>query len=278
MNIDSHQHFWRYNPNEYGWITEKMKVLQRDYLPADLEREMKLSGFDGSIAVQACHSIEETQWLLELADVYPFIKGVVGWVNLRSPDLDRRLSLFMSNNKFVGVRHIVQDEPNDEFLLRQDFINGIRRLQYYGLVYDIVIYPKQLPAAVRLAAEFPDMHFVLDHCAKPFIRNKVSSPWREDIRELAKCPNVFCKASGLVTEANWEQWEFNDFIPYLDIIFEAFGTERVMIGSDWPVCTLAGTYEDTMALVLQYIGKYSQDEQDLILGENAAVAYHIAPE
>ena len=276
MRIDSHQHFWRYNPEEYGWITEQLKVLRRNFLPGDIKQEMKWCDFEGSIAVQARQSIEETKWLLELADAYPFIKGVVGWADLRSPDLDKQLSMFALNKKLVGVRHIVQDEPDNEFLIRQDFINGIKRVQYYGLAYDIVIYPKQLRAAERLAVQFPDMRFVLDHCAKPFIKNKTRSPWGEDIRELAKCPNVFCKVSGMVTEADWKKWEYNDFIPYLDVVFEAFGTERVMIGSDWPVCTLAGTYQDVLSIVLKYISQYSQEEQDLILGKNAANAYHLS--
>jgi L-fuconolactonase len=275
MKIDSHQHFWKYNTAEFGWINDNMSVIRRDFLPSDLQRELQSLGFDGSIAVQARQSLEETRWLLELADANAFIKGVVGWVDLRSSDVEQQLSSFSKNNKFVGVRHIVQDEPDDRFLLRADFLNGLRCLQRHDLTYDILIYPKHLPVAIKLVEQFPEMRFVLDHIAKPFIKKKIISPWKEEIGELANFSNVFCKVSGMVTEADWQNWKQEDFIPYLDAVFEVFGVDRILIGSDWPVCTLAGNYQKVMSIVIQYIEKMSDEGKAAILGGNAMRAYNI---
>jgi L-fuconolactonase len=252
-----------------------MKILKRDFLPDDFSTELVRAGFHGSIAVQARQSMEETQWLLELASAHPFIKGVVGWVDLRSPDIERQLTKVSLNSKFVGVRHIVQDEPDDNFMLRPDFMKGIEVLQTLDLTYDILVYPKQLHTAVHLAARFPDMRFVLDHIAKPLIKNKIISPWKEDIKELAQCPNVFCKLSGMVTEADWAGWKHDDFLPYLDVVFEEFTPGRLMIGSDWPVCTLAGNYENVLGIVLKSIKNFSQEEQAMVLGENAITVYKL---
>ncbi len=273
MRIDSHQHFWRYQAPSYSWITERMRILQRDYLPAELEPLLRAGGFDGSIAVQACQSVEDTAFLLELARRHAFIKGVVGWVDLCSDRLDEELARFAADPGLVGVRHIVHDEPDDDFMLRADFRRGISRLRTFDLTYDLLLFPRHIPRAVRLAEEFPEQPFVLDHIAKPVIRDGQFSPWREDLRTLAAFPNVTCKLSGLVTEARWDSWRPEDIHPYLDIVVEAFGPSRLMIGSDWPVCLLAGDYRRVMDVVVGYVERLSKDERRGILGENAARVY-----
>ncbi len=273
MRIDSHQHFWRYQAPSYSWITERMRILQRDYLPAELEPLLRAGGFDGCIAVQACQSVEDTAFLLELARRHAFIKGVVGWVDLCSDRLDEELARFAADPGLVGVRHIVHDEPDDDFMLRADFRRGISRLRTFDLTYDLLLFPRHIPRAVRLAEEFPEQPFVLDHIAKPVIRDGQFSPWREDLRTLAAFPNVTCKLSGLVTEARWDSWRPEDIHPYLDIVVEAFGPSRLMIGSDWPVCLLAGDYRRVMDVVVGYVERLSKDERRGILGENAARVY-----
>jgi L-fuconolactonase len=275
MKIDSHQHFWKFAAEEFAWINDNMSVLRRDFLPPDLEKELQSIGFNGSIAVQARQSLEETRWLLELADDNAFIKGVVGWVDLRSSDVEQQLSEFSKNKKFVGVRHILQDEADDTFMIQPAFINGLQWLQKYDLTYDILIYPKHLSVAIKLVEQFSKMRFVLDHLAKPFIKKKIISPWKEEVAELAKFPNVFCKVSGMVTEADWQNWKHEDFIPYLDIVFEAFGVKRILIGSDWPVCTVGGNYQKVMSIVIGYIEKLSDEEKAAILGGNAVKAYNL---
>ena len=275
MRWDAHQHFWQYDPVEYGWINDKMGILKRDFLPRDLEPLLSAEGFDGSIAVQARQSLEETRWLLELAEQNTIIKGVVGWVDLCSPALDAQLEEFGRNPRLVGLRHVVQDEPDDEFMLRPDFRRGIARLGDYGLKYDVLIYPKHLPSALKLVREFSDQQFVLDHIAKPLIADGVLEPWKSNIRELATCDNITCKLSGMVTEARWQQWHADDFRAYLDTVLEAFGPQRLMIGSDWPVCTLSASYSSTMGLVKNYIAHLSAKEQGAILGGNCAAFYEV---
>lgn len=273
--IDAHQHFWRYNPAEHGWMTDEMAAIRRDFLPQDLKPLLEGMGFEGCVAVQARQNLEETRWLLELAEQHEFIRGVVGWVDLRSPSLDRQLEGLAGQNKLVGVRHVVQDELDDDFMLREEFRRGIARLPEYGLAYDVLIYPRQLKAAVGLVGLFPEQRFVLDHIAKPGIAEGCLEPWKTEMRELARSPNVYCKLSGMVTEARWGEWREDDFRPYLDVVFEAFGPERLMIGSDWPVCTLSASYEGAMGIVLGYIAQYSKAEQDGILGGNCARFYKL---
>lgn len=273
MRIDAHQHFWIYNREEYSWISDSMKVLRNDFLPADLLPLLKQSDFDGSIAVQARQSLEETRWLLKLAGEYDFIKGVVGWVDLCSVEAESQISEFAADPKLVGVRHVLQDEPDDLFMLKDSFLKGISLLKKFNLVYELLIYPRQLPYAERLVRKFPDQKFVLDHIAKPLIRDKILSPWKEGIHELAMQPNVFCKLSGMVTEASWKGWSRSDFDPYLDVVFDSFSPSRLMIGSDWPVCTLASGYKDTLQIVIDYIHSKSPGDMELILGRNAERIY-----
>lgn len=254
-----------------------MEVLRRDYLPDELRPLLKGIGFDGAIVVQARQIVEETEWLLQLADEYDFIKGVVGWVDLRSPELRGQLERHARHPKLAGVRHVVHDEPDDRFMLLPEFRRGIAQLREFGLTYDLLLFPKHLPIAVDLVAEFPGQPFVLDHIAKPAIRDGQDSPWREDLTRLAEFPNVLCKLSGMVTEARWKQWQPEDFHRYLDIVIEAFGTERVMIGSDWPVCTLSGDLASTMRIVIEYAQQFSVEVQDQILGGNCARFYGINP-
>jgi len=270
MHIDAHQHFWRYESKEYRWIDDSMAALRRDFFPADLKPELERSGFQGCVAVQARSTLEETRWLLDLAEQAPFILGVVGWVDLRSPRLRSELEPFMGRAKLVGVRHVVQDEPDERFLLQPDFLRGIAALEEFDLAYDILIYTKHLPVAAEFVKRFPRQRFVLDHLAKPPIKSGALEPWTRDIRVLAGFPNVYCKVSGMVTEADWRAQKPADMRPYLDVVFDCFGASRLMIGSDWPVCTVAGTYSRVMDLVKNYVGKRSAEEKDAVLGGNAA--------
>jgi len=272
MRIDSHQHFWRFNPADYGWIKSDWPI-RRDFLPVDLEEQLRARNLDGCVAVQARQSLEESRWLLELAERASIIRGVVGWVDLCSPDAAKALEEFATRSKFVGVRHVVQDEPDDRFVLREDFQRGLGMLHPFGLTYDLLIFPGQLPAAIALAERFPEQPFVLDHLAKPRIKDRALSPWREQIRQLAKLPKVSCKVSGLVTEADWQNWRAEDFKPYLDIAFEAFGSDRLMFGSDWPVCLLAGSYESVFELVQNYVGRLGTDTGEKFFGGNAVKFY-----
>jgi len=241
VRIDSHVHFWRYSPEAYPWIDDTMSLLKRDYLPPELEPLMRAAGFDACIAVQATHTIEETEWLLSLAGEYPFIAGVVGWVDLRSPTVERELERLAAHPKAVGIRHIAQSEP-DDFLLHPDFQRGIAQLERFDLAYDLLVYTRQLPAATKLVRRFPRQRFVLDHAGKPEVRARKLEPWATHLRELARSDNVACKLSGLATEADWRSWTPEDLEPFANVTFEAFGSDRVLLGSDWPVCTLAGEY------------------------------------
>jgi L-fuconolactonase len=275
MKIDSHQHFWNYNASEYGWISNEMAILQKDYLPEHLNIELSSMGFNGSIAVQARQSLEETQWLLNLAEQNNIIKGVVAWVDLCSHKIEEQLKQFSKHPKLVGVRHVIHDEENIDFMLRHVFLNGISMLKNFGLTYDILIFPKHLPNTIQFVSQFPEQVFVIDHIAKPFIKDKKVLPWKEEIEKLAEFKNVYCKLSGMVTEANIKNWKPEDFIPYLDVVFSAFGPDRLMIGSDWPVCKLAGAYSEVMNVVVNYIEKYSEKDKNNILGGNAIKAYRL---
>jgi len=275
MHIDAHQHFWIYDQREYGWIDDSMAALRRDFLPADLKSELEGNGFQGCVAVQARQRLEETRWLLELADRAPFILGVVGWVDLRSARLRFELESFAKKPKLVGMRHIVQSEPDERFLLQPDFLRGIAMLEEFDLAYDILIHTRHLRVAAEFVGRFPSQRFVLDHMAKPPIKSGPVDAWARGIRELAAFPNVCCKVSGLVTEADWQAWKPEDLRPYLDVAFESFGASRLMIGSDWPVCTVAGPYARVMDVVKDYLGKYPAEEREGVLGGNAAAFWRL---
>ena len=273
--IDSHQHFWVFDPVRDNWINDEMLVLKNDFLPAQLLPVLQKNGIDGCVAVQASQTDDETVFLLELAAENPFIKGVVGWIDLKADDIEEQLEAYGQYNLLKGFRHILQSEPDKQYMLQPAFQNGIAALQKYGYTYDILIYPEHLPYAAQLVSGFPDQKFVLDHMAKPPIKTKEIEDWQNDIESLAKHQNVYCKISGLLTEANWAHWEVADFTPYLDVVLNAFGTNRIMFGSDWPVCLLAGAYKGTMQVMHNFIEKLSAIEQELFFGGNAVSFYNL---
>ena len=276
MRIDAHQHFWQYSAEEYGWINNSMKKLKKDFLPEDLYPLIIDLEINGTIVVQARQTLEETQWLLQLSNQYDYIKGVVGWVDLCNKNLPIQLEQFTKHSKFIGVRHVIHDESDDNFMLRRDFMNGMHELSHYDLSFDILIFPKHLQVTLDFVERFSDQRFVLDHLGKPFIRDRVLNPWKEKIRQLAEFPHVYCKLSGMITEADWFNWKSIDFLPYLDTVFEYFGTKRLLMGSDWPVCTLAGTYYQVYDIVLEYLKPFSNEERAGILGNNALSFYKIS--
>lgn len=269
MYIDAHQHFWLYNSTEYAWLDDSMAALRRNFLPADLEPELCAQGFGGSVVVQTRQTLEETRWLLEIAEQNESVLGVVGWADLRSTDIRSRLRALTANRKLVGLRHIVQSEPDDRFLLQPDFLRGVSALEEFDLAYDILIYTKHLPVAIEFVQRFPRQRFVLDHLAKPPIKSGEIDLWAKGIRELAGFPHVFCKLSGLVTEADWQHWTPAHIRPYLDVAFQSFGAERLMIGSDWPVCLVAASYTRVVDIVKDYIRDLPPESQAAVLGGNA---------
>lgn len=273
--IDSHQHFWKYNPLRDAWITEDLKVIQRDFLPEDLLPLLQENDIDGCIAVQADQSEEETNFLLELATDNDFIKGVVGWIDLRNPDLKSRLDYFSQFKKLKGFRHIVQGESDENFLLREDFSKGIAQLEKYNFTYDILILPKHLAVACEFVKKFPIQKFVIDHLAKANCKQTDFKDWEKGIREIATCPNVYCKVSGLVTEADWNNWTEADFTYCLNVVTEAFGINRLLFGSDWPVCLLAANYAQTLEIVTNYYSKFSESNQEQFWSGNAIEFYNI---
>lgn len=275
MQIDSHQHFWTYRPAEYPWISEDMALLRRNFHPADLDASAQTCGIDASIAVQARQCLEETQSLLDWAEQGNRIAGVVGWLDLRSDRLESQLQTFAARRKLVGLRHVLQDEPDEAFALQPAFIRGLSLLDPFGLAYDILIYPKHLPVAIQLAAALPRQRFVLDHLAKPSVKTGSLSPWREQLIELGRARNVYCKLSGLVTEAAWKQWTASQFQPYLETALEAFGEDRLMFGSDWPVCLVSASYRQVFDLVDQFLRRLPESARKKILGENAARFYRL---
>lgn len=276
MRIDSHQHFWKYNPVRDQWITDEMAVIRRHFLPEDLLPELHANSIDGCIVVQADQSAAETKFLLDLANCNSFIRGVVGWIDLRADNVADCMALLSQNEKLRGFRHIVQAEPDDRFMLQRAFLRGIGGLRRFGFTYDILVYPRQLSAAIELVARFPNQPFVIDHIAKPEIKAKRTLPWAQQMREIAGNRNVYCKASGLITEADWTNWKPDDFRPYLDTVFESFGANRVMFGSDWPVCLLAGSYSHVVQLIADYTKSFSAEDKEKIFGLNAARFYGIA--
>lgn len=273
--VDSHFHLWRYSPAEYGWISKDMQPLRRDFLPAELQQEMRGADVECAVAVQARQTLEETAWLLALAREFPFIAGVVGWASLTNPDFPKRLEVLAADPRLKGLRNVLQDEPDDTYMLRDDFQRGMAALQGTGLVYDILVFERQLPFAVQLADRNPNQVFVMDHLAKPKIRSGEISPWREQMQELARRPNVFCKLSGMVTEADWRRWSTEELRPYVEIALECFGSERLMAGSDWPVCTLACNYRRWWRTLRELVSTLTPGEQQNVLGGNAARVYRL---
>lgn len=274
MTIDTHVHFWKYDKKRDDWITEEMKILRKDYLPEHLITNLRRNGVDGCVAVQAGQSEYETHFLVELSRSHPEINGVVGWVDLQNRNVEERLKFFSQYPVIKGWRHIVQSEP-DDYLLREDFNQGISALEAFGYTYDILIYHHQLKAALKFVTKFPDQPFVIDHCAKPDIRDKQIDEWKALIEELARQPNVCCKLSGLFTETHWKQWSPADFYPYLDVVFNAFGTDRLMYGSDWPVMLLSGMYVQWKSLLEKYMENFSEEDREKVFGVNAIRFYNI---
>ncbi len=273
MNIDSHHHLWHYSLEEYEWINPQ-SVLAQDYTPDDLRPALEENDVGGTVFVQARASLRESRWQNEVAEQTDYIKGVVGWVDLMALDVEEEIEVLAERPKFVGVRPMLQDLADDEFMLREEFRRGLSTLARHNLTFDLLIRPRHLLAAQRLVSHFPEQAFVLDHIAKPFIAEQVLEPWATHIGRLATCPNVYCKVSGMITEAG-ESWAASDFTPYLDVVFEAFGTDRLMFGSDWPVCLLAGSYGQTAEVVREYVEKLSATEQAAVMGGNAARFYNL---
>jgi L-fuconolactonase len=271
--IDAHHHLWRYRKEEYGWIGPGMEALARDFLPRDLQEEMPACGIDGSVAVQASQSLEETDWLLEMAREANFIRGVIGWAPIASAEFPGVLERWRGNLLLKGLRHIVQDEADDDFINRKDFNAGISALAGSKLIYDILIYERHLPTTIKFVDRHPNQTFVLDHIAKPRIKDRMLEPWRRNVFELARRANVFCKLSGMVTEANWTNWANGDLQPYIDAVLEAFGPSRLMVGSDWPVCLLACTYRKWFEVLGDLLKELSGAEQELIFGGVATKIY-----
>ena len=275
MKVDSHHHLWKYDPKEYGWMNDSMKAIRRDFLPQDLKREIDAVGIEAVVSVQARQTVEETTWLLGLAAANPFIRGVAGWAPLVNRKVADVLEPLAGNPKLKSVRHVIQDEPDNNFILRDDFNAGVNALSHFNLVYDILIFERHLPQTIRFVDLHPNQMFVLDHIAKPRIKDHVVSPWRENMIQLAKRENVYCKLSGMVTEADHQHWTPHDLDPYFDTALEAFGPRRLMFGSDWPVCLLATTYSAWFNLVSKKIARLSAAERDRILGGTAVEAYKL---
>jgi len=275
QRIDAHQHFWKFDPVRDAWIDDTMRVIQRDFYPTDLKPLLEQHGFDGCISVQADQSQAENDFLLSLANQYDFIEGIVGWVDLQDDNIEERLAQLSQFPKLKGFRHVLQSEPQRDFMLRPAFQRGIGALQLFDFAYDVLIYPDQLNFTRLLIESFPAQRFVIDHLAKPYIKNKNIEGWKRDITSLAKYDHVYCKVSGMVTEAAWKDWEKADFRPYLDVILQGFGTSRLMFGSDWPVCTVAGTYTEVVDIVQDYFSGFSIEEQNALYGGTASKFYNL---
>ncbi len=275
QKIDAHQHFWHYHPVSHSWINDAMAVLKNDFMPSDIEPILKKNGIDGCISVQAEQSEAETEFLLSLANQHSFIKGVVGWVDLASDNIEDRLAYYSQFSKIKGFRHILQDEKDRAFMLTPAFKNGISKLKKFDFSYDILIHEDQLKYTLDFVQAFPDQRFVIDHIAKPQIKNQKIVDWKSQLAAIAKHENVCCKVSGMVTEADWTEWVISDFKPYLDVVFESFGTKRVMYGSDWPVCLLAANYEQMKEVADNYIQQLSENEQRLFYADNAINFYQL---
>jgi len=274
FTIDAHQHFWRYDVVTHEWINDEMSVIRKDFLPAQLEPVLKQNGISGCVAVQADQSEKETDFLLQLAEEHDFIKGVVGWVDLRADNIKERLDHYKAFRLLKGFRHILQGEA-PEFMLQPGFINGIAALQEYRFTYDILVFPQHLKAVLELVSKFPDQPFVIDHIAKPYIKDGLITEWKKDMEQFSIFENVYCKISGMVTEADYHHWKPADFTPYLDATVNAFGTKRILYGSDWPVCLVAANYTDMLNIVKTYFASFTATEQEDFFGNNAIRFYQL---
>ena len=271
--IDAHHHLWRYTPEEYGWIDEPMSALRRDFLPADLKAAMATAGIDGTVAVQARQTLDETRWLLDLADKTDAIRGVVGWAPIAGEDFPACMEEFDGRDKLKGLRHVIQGEKDEHYILREDFNSGIRTMLGSGLVYDILIYERHLPQTIDFVDEHPDQAFVLDHIAKPLIAAGALEPWATRMKDLGRRENVWCKLSGMVTEADWKAWTPATLKPYLDVAVEAFGPARLLAGSDWPVCLVASGYAQWFEVLREYFAAFSEAERARVFGGTAIEVY-----
>ena len=273
--IDAHQHFWKFDPVRDSWINDEMKKIRKDFFPQDLQPLLEENGFDGCVAVQSDQSEEENHFHLGLADQFSFIKGIVGWVDLRSETIEERLQHYSRFKKLKGFRHVLQGEPKRDLMLEPAFMKGISLLDQYHFTYDILIFKDQLSYIPKLVSAFPHQPFVIDHLAKPDIKNGEVDQWKKDIKAVAQFDNVYCKLSGMVTEADWKSWTPDQFEPYIETVVEAFGVNRILFGSDWPVCLVAASYKEVIAIIKDYFSSYSQAEQDRIFGLNAIEFYRL---
>jgi L-fuconolactonase len=273
--IDAHQHFWKFDPVRDSWINDEMKVIQKDFLPDNLEKILKENGIDGTVVVQSDQSENENEFHLKNAEQFDFIKGIVGWIDLQAENVEGKFDYYRRHKKLKGFRHVLQGELQRDFMLRPAFKRGISLLTKYGFTYDLLIFPDQLVYAQELVEEFPGQAFVIDHIAKPGIRNRKISEWEKGITALANHENAYCKISGMVTEADWKAWTKQDFRPYLDIVAESFGPNRIMYGSDWPVCLVAASYEEMKNIVDDYFSSFSKDEQEAVFGRTAIDFYNL---
>ena len=274
LKIDSHQHFWKFNIERDSWITDEMAVIQKDFLPENLCPILQENNFDGCVVVQSDQSEEENNFQLTNAK-NEFVKGVVGWVHLQSNDIEEKLIYYSKFDKMKGFRHVLQGEANRSLMLEPEFMNGINLLAKYNFTYDILIFTDQLKYLPQFVSSFPDQKFVIDHIAKPFIKEQKIDEWKKEIKAVAEFENVWCKISGLVTEADWKLWKPADFTPYLDVVTEAFGTKRIMFGSDWPVCLVTSSYNQMLGIVTNYFSKFSINEQNDFFGRNACNFYNL---
>lgn len=275
MVIDSHQHFWKYEAVKHSWIDNEMKVIRKDFMPSDLAKVYAENGIDGCVAVQADQTLEETKFLLDLADKNDFIKGVVGWVDLRDKNIEDTLEKYSNHKKLKGFRHVVQGEADHNFLLRPDFLRGISALSTYNYTYDILVFPHQLGSVLEFIKRFPNQKFVIDHIAKPYIKDGFFDGWASQMTAIAKQENVFCKVSGMITEADYNSWTQVELQKYLELVFTTFGNDRIMFGSDWPVCLVAGNYQQVKEIVTNFINDFSEAEQKAIMGENTIKFYNL---
>lgn len=275
QKIDTHQHFWKFDPIRDNWITDEMSVIRKDFLPQHLEPLLKQNDIDGCVTIQSDQSENENLFQLANAEKYDFIKGIVGWVDLQADDVKERLAYYKKFEKVKGFRHVLQGEAQRDLMLQPFFLRGIKALEEFNYTYDILIYPDQLGFAKQFVAQFPEQKFVIDHLAKPYIKDKKIEEWKNDIEQVAQNENVYCKISGYITEADLKNWEKEDFIPYFDIVVAAFGTDRIMFGSDWPVCLAGVEYNEVVNIVKDYFSAYTKNEQDKFFGNNAIKFYNL---